>query len=323
MPKVVFHLKPNQVDKPLTVGHLELYGVISKMLQQLGSASERRVRDADIRIGTRSVMDGRFNDGNLHIIDDRHVRMDNVLNGARTYFEGYWHLDPEGTRFFSSIGQQEYRANMIPYKYARRFYQGLNRQFKEQRRSKYQQCKKQEDLPVGAVSVFLQGSYPRSAGATQWTDAEMLEDVLDGAGERPVLVKLHPRVVDLKTNTRILELAGQNRRVHLTEANIHDILAVSCASVSINSAVGIEGFLHRTPAILYGVSDFHHMAETIHAPGEFAGALERAQERTGGYAQYLTWYCRRQCLEIAAEDLEERIWQIFTRAGFPRERFKA
>ncbi|MFY0309222.1 hypothetical protein ACFMBG_04905 [Leisingera sp. D0M16] len=279
--------------------------------------------DPGIKISTRHVPGGRFEDGNLHILDDRHVQMPNVLNAAFAYLEGFWHLAPEGTREFSPIGAREFRENMIPYQYAKRFYGRLQRTLKDARRTRYSAPRERQDIPQGCISLFFQGSYPFKAGATEFTDITMLQDVLEGAGGRTVLVKLHPKLADIGTMAELAEIAAGDRRVMISGANIHDILAASCATVSINSSSAVEGFLHRTPAILYGKSDFHHMAQTVTGPGQFAEALQRALARTGGYAQFMTWYFRNNCLEIGAAGLEQRIWEIFSRAGFPRERFTA
>ncbi|WP_291731718.1 hypothetical protein [Leisingera sp. F5] len=321
MPKVIFHLKQRQIGKISSNRGFDLYRVIERMIADAGAETEWRVRDADIRIGTRQVTDSRFEDGNLHIIDDRHVYMPNVLNAAPAYLPGFWHLDPKGIRSLSSIGSRPFRSDMVPFQYAKRFYGRLQQNFKDQRRSRHGQEQEHTSLPAGAVAVFFQGSYPRETGATQFSDLGILHDVLDGAGDRAVLVKPHPLTADVESLSALLEIARQNSRVILTQANIHDILAVSCVSVSVNSGVAVEGFLHRTPAILYGSSDLHHMAETITRPGRFAAALERALACTGGYAQFMTWYFRRNCLEIGAPDLEQKIWEILAGAGFPRQRF--
>lgn len=321
LPKVIFHLKQRQIGKSPSSRGFDLYRVIERMIADAGGQAERRVRDADIRIGTRQVAGARFEDGNLHVIDDRHVQMPNVLNAAPAYLPGFWHLDPKGVRSLSSIGSLPFRTDMVPFQYAKRFYGRLQRNFKDQRRSRHRQEQERTSLPAGAVAVFFQGSYPRAAGATRFSDIRILQDVLNGAGDRAVLVKPHPLTADVESFSALLQIAGQDPRVIPTQANVHDILAASCVSVSVNSGVAIEGFLHRTPAILYGASDLHHMAETVTRTGQFAAALERALARTGGYAQFMTWYFRNNCLEIGAPDLEPKIWEIFAQAGFPRRRF--
>ena len=323
MPGVIIHLRRTYLEQDLSRGFLQLFGVIQNMLAAEGIGCEFRAISSDITSRSRHVPDRRFEDGNLHILNDRQVQMPNVLNAALAYFDGFWHLDPHGTREFSSIAAREFREDMIPYQYAKRFFGRLQRTWKDTRRTRYSAPRERQDIPMGCISVFFQGSYPFKTGTTGFTDIAMLQDVLQGADGRTVLVKPHPRLADIGTMAELAEIAARDSRVMISGANIHDILAASCATVSVNSSVAIEGFLHRTPAILYGKSDFHHMAETVTGPGQFAEALQRAQTRTGGYAQFMTWYFRNNCLEIGAPDLEQRIWEIFARAGFPRERLAA
>ena len=49
----------------------------------------------------------------------------------------------------------------------------------------------------------------------------------------------------------------------ISDANVHDILKACRATVSINSSVALEGFLHRKPAVLFGLADFHHFAGRV------------------------------------------------------------
>lgn len=322
MPDVVLHLSEQDFGKSYSEPYLRLYGVISEMLEAEGAQLVQRVQTPDFAFGVHDYVDGRFNDGNLHIVDDMSVRMPNALNSGLAYFNGFWHLDPAGCRCFGSIGALEYSANSIAFRHAKPFFIRLRERLKENRSSRYKQTRRKTELPDGSIAVFFQGDYPRKAGATAFDDLAMLRDVLQGAGDRKVVVKPHPKVTALGEIAVLCAMAAEDPRIVVTDANIHDILEASCVSVSINSAVALEGFLHRTPAVLYGLADFHHFCETVSGPGQFAETLERAMQRTGGYAQYLTWYLRRNCLRIGAPDLEAKIWQIFTEAGFTPERFR-
>lgn len=321
MAKIIFHLSEAHAEHDLSEKYLALYGVIQGIADASGITTERRVKDRDIKAGVRDTGDNRFNDGNLHIIDQMVVSMPNVLNGAMAYLDGFWHLDPNGCKYFSSIGDLPYDEASVPYRKAKPFFQKLNRVFKEPRRSRYQQPREWASLPKGAIAVFFQNNYPLAAGVSDFGDIAMLKDVLEGAGNKNVIVKPHPNAARLSDIADLCEIASRDQRVVFTESNVHDILAACCVSVSVNSAASIEGFMHRKPAILYGKADFHHLCETISGPGQFAAALERSLDKTGGYAQYLTWYFRRNCLRIGSPDLEEKIWQTFSAAGFPRERF--
>jgi hypothetical protein len=106
-----------------------------------------------------------------------------------------------------------------------------------------------------------------------------------------------------------------------TLGNVHDMIAASVCTVSFNSAVALEGFLHRKPAVLFGQSDFHQIAETVREPGDFAGALQRVLARApGGYAKFMFWYLAMNCLHLHWPAFERRVEGIFDAAGFGAER---
>jgi hypothetical protein len=291
------------------------------MAQRAGIGFDVRARDADITVGTHSAPDGRFDDGNLHILDDRSVITDNVLNAGVAYFWDFWHLDPQGTKAFSSIGAKTYSPGEVPFRRAKPFYETLRQRHVDARQSKYTQPEALRRFGPGALSVFFQGTYPVQSGAAHISDLEMLRAVLAGAGDRPVIVKPHPLVSAPGDAAAVTALARHDPRLCVTDANVHDILAASTATISINSTVALEGFLHRVPAILFGRSDFHHFAGQVDHPDQFATVLAQQLARKGGYAQYLTWYFRRNCLPLHAKDLEDRIWRIFEEAGFTQSRF--
>ncbi|MCQ0092860.1 hypothetical protein [Roseovarius sp. M141] len=321
MPRIVLHLKKNDLARDLTGWHLRLYPILRSMAQGAGIGFDIRARDSDIKVGTRSVTDGRFDDGNLHIIDDRSVVAANVLNAGVAYFWEFWHLDPSGVKAFSSIGNHPYAPGDVPFRKAKPFFDMLRDRHVAHRRSKYAQPEAPETFPPGALAVFLQGTYPLQSGATDISDLDMLRCVLDHAGDRPVIVKPHPLASTPEDVAAAKALAQTDSRLIVSCANVHDILATSAATVSINSTVALEGFLHRVPALLLGKSDFHHIAGTVTQPAQFAQTLTQELERRGGYAQYLTWYFRRNCLPLHSADLTDRIWKIFGAAGFPPARF--
>ena len=89
MPNIIIHLKTADMTRPLSFNHLQLYGVIKDMSAGKGFDVIIRQRDEDIKTMMRQVPDDRFNDGNLHIIDDRCVNMANVLNAGVACFGAF------------------------------------------------------------------------------------------------------------------------------------------------------------------------------------------------------------------------------------------
>ncbi len=322
MARIIIHLKKSDIARDLEGWHLKLYQVIRAIGEETGIKVETRTRDPDITVGTRHVEDNRFEDGNLHIIDDRSVQAQNVLNAGVAYFWGFWHLDPKGVKAFSSIGALPYDPARIPLHRARPFFDRLRRRCLHKRISKYDQPAKVASFPQDAISVFFQGQFPVASGATSFDDMQMLRCVQAHAGERAIIVKPHPLVSDARDIQSARDIAAKDKRIIVTNANVHDILKSSCVNVSINSTVALEGFLHRKPAILFGKSDFHHFAGTVERPGDFGEVLARELERQGGYAQYLAWYFTGNCLSLNSDRLTDDIWRIFAEAGFAHDAFE-
>lgn len=321
-PAIVLHL-PETAPPDLSGRHLRLYRVIRDLARAEGIALQIRPRADDLTRATRQVSDDRFADGNLHIIDDRSIRAAGVLNAGVAYFWEFWHLDPLGTKALSSIGALEYEPGSMPFARAKSFFDTQRARMVDRRLSKYGQKAESTALPKGALAVFLQGEYPIKQAVTTYDDLAMLDAVLAQAGDRPIVVKPHPLVKNPFTLAELHARLHGDTRVTLTDANVHDILKDCAATVSINSTVALEGFLHRRPAVLFGQSDFHHFAGRVHQPEDFPAVLEAQLARKGGYAQYLAWYFLRHCLRLGTPGLEAAIWARFAAAGFPLERFRA
>ncbi|MEO8244938.1 MAG: hypothetical protein ABI832_21850 [bacterium] len=318
--RIVLHLPAEGANPALEGWHLRLYRVIRDMALVEGIEVEIRVRDGDIAPATRTITDGRFADGNLHIIDDRSVQAEGVLNAAVAYFWEFWHLDPVGTKAYSSIGGLIYDPGQMPFARAEVFFKTQRTRLLQERLSKYDQKAEASAVPADCLAVFLQGNFPIRQGATTFDDLAMVAAVL-GQGDGPVVVKPHPLVNDPYTLAVLKKWARREPRLTLTDANVHDILRVCAATVSINSTVALEGFLHRKPAVLFGQSDFHHFAGRVWAAEDFGPVLAAELDRKGGYAQYLAWYFLRHCLRIGSADLEATLWGRFAAAGFAKERF--
>ncbi|MEM9009417.1 MAG: hypothetical protein AAGE59_38690 [Cyanobacteria bacterium P01_F01_bin.86] len=311
VPDIILHLKTKDTKRDFRGLHLQFYKVLRAITEKHGINLNVRARDADIGVGTRAINDDRFNDGNLHIIDDRSVIAANVLNSSVAYFWKYWHLDGQGTKAFSSIGNEHYKTEMMSYRRARIFFEKMRFRYVEKRRSKYAQPTGFQQFPGGSVSVFFQGQYPISAGTTKFMNIKMLKTVPQEVGDRPIIVKPRLKASSPEDKEKAKDIASRDDRVVIVDANVHDILASSAATVSINSTVALEGFLHYVPAILFGKSDFKHFASTVTEKRSFKDALDQELQRADCYEQYFAWYFLKNCIPLNSGRLEERIWKSY------------
>jgi hypothetical protein len=253
-------------------------------------------------------------DGDLHIVNNGQEVAEGYLNAATAYLEGYWHLDPRGVQAASSIGLQPFDPALVDPVAAAVHLAGLQARFLAVRQSRYRQPPPRADLPAGCIAVFLQGPQPYRRGQAFMDAAAMLRAVCAGAGGREVWVKPHP-LKQAEGEALIARLRATGLAIRGVTAHVHDLAAVAAVTVSVNSAVAIEGMLQGTPAILFGTSDFHTAVETVRVADEFADALARALARPRDYAAFLMWYFG-QCLWLGDPALPERILQVFDAAGF-------
>lgn len=312
--QVVFHLPEKYLTDWQKPPHLTLYPRIAQVLARHGLAP---------RIVARGKGDTghskRAGDGNLHLVESGLVQGPGWLNTALAYLTGYWHLDPEGVLAESSARHDRFDPSAVPPDEARRFADSLRARFVAPRRSRYHQTKAIAPVPQGALAIFLQGPAPHRRGHAHMTTEAMLRAVAAGAGGRPVLVKPHPLKSEMGA-TLIRDLIVDGLPLIQTNANVHDILAACAATVSINSAVALEGLLHGKPAILFGQSDHADLVETVMAPEGFPAALDAALTRPRDHDAGLWWYFTRHTLDIDSPGFEERLFAHLAQAGFPATR---
>lgn len=321
MSKIILHLKPSDVSSELKGWHLRLYRSIGELCESEGIDFQIRQRDPEIRVGTRALDDERFDDGDLHIIDDRSLQAKGVLNAGVAYLWEFWHLDPVGTKAFSSIGRAAYDPEAVSAQRSQTFVSNLKRRYLEKRKSKYNQPEERRTLPSNAISVFFQGIYPINSGATRYSDIDVLLATQAAVGDQPIIVKPHPLSSNAADKSMVEELARQDDRIVITDANVHDILDNSACTISINSTVALEGYMHGVPAVLFGTSDFHHVSTTITDLKLVSSALETALLSDTDFERYLSWYFLKHCIHLNSGKLHEKLWEQFSEVGFPRERF--
>ncbi len=250
----------------------------------------------------------------LHILDHGPMRHPRVLNTGIAYIYPFWNLDPWGIRAFSSIAAKPFRPSRPNQ--AQAFADRLRARLVVPRKSRYPQMDAVTSLPQGCIAVFLQSEQHRIVGETcHLTAREMVTAVLACAGVRPVVIKPHPRDRDSALQGWLADLAACPGGPVLTDANIHDILAAAAVMVTINSAVGIEAYLHHVPVVLCGLSDFHHAAVTVTSPGQMAAAIDRAQKTEWPHDAFVHWYFAQNCLNAGKPTLVSDFLQKIATLG--------
>ncbi len=315
MTEVVLHLARPDLAAYRGKPGRALYPMVHDLLQDRG---------ARVRVVARSnaLMKGRpvDPDGDLHIVETGWCYGRGWMSAATAYLEGFWHLGEEGVLANSPARHDIFDPGQVSQGAAQDFAQTLRARFSQARRSRYrQQRRAPETLPKEAIAVFLQGPTTYRREQAFVSAAQMLRLVAEHAGGRPVVVKAHPLTPEFG-RAAIAKVRAKGFDLIETEANVHDILAQAAVTVSVNSAVAFEGFLHDLPAILFGRSDFHSLSETVLEAADYPQALTRALTRTWDFPAMLYWYFNRHTLATEASDFNERLLAQLARAGFDAAR---
>lgn len=307
MQRIVLHL-PRSWLGPFGSGALPFYERLEQGLHRLGHPVGRLALDRD------RVMETVEADDALHIVNHGRFRHPRLLNAGIAYIYPFWNLDPQGIRAFSSIAARRFDPSSVDAQAARPFFRRLKQRIVGKRTSRYDQPQGHEDLPRAAAAVFLQSEAHRVVGETCYLDRwQMLESVLASC-DAPVIVKPHPRDMGEDTRAGLRDFAARFPQLRVSEGNIHDIIAASDRVMTINSAVGIEAYLHRKPVILCGQADFHHIAQTARSQDDLAGFLAEPPRRRA-YDKFIYWYFGLNCLSTTQEDLAERALERFAQAS--------
>jgi hypothetical protein len=298
MADFVFHV-PRSWLGPLGTGLLPFYQKLIGGLEAAGFECET------IALNRETALERVAQDRAFHVINHGRINHPRVLNAGIAYVYPFWNMDPHGIRAFSSIADQAFHASDVDADIARPFFRRMKQRLVGGRTSRYAQPDGVSDVAQGAIAVFLQSEGHRIVGETCYLDRwQMLEGVL-AVTDGPVVVKPHPRDQDAQTANKLEALQKLHPNLSISTGNIHDLLAAASRVVTINSAVGVEAYLHRKPVILCGQADFHHIADVARNAADLEQFLS-APTRARAYDKYVFWYFGLQCLSTVQPDLVDR-----------------
>ncbi|MBB93489.1 MAG: hypothetical protein CML68_02625 [Rhodobacteraceae bacterium] len=263
--------------------------------------------------GKARVLDQADSDQAIHLVNHGRLSHPRVWNAGIAYIYPFWNVDPQGIRAFSSIADQTFDPDQTDAAQARPFFRRLRKRLVDARSSRYPQPEGHSPVPDQATTVFLQSEAHRDVDETCHLTRDQMVDTVLAHAPGPVVIKPHPRDDDPTTTTWLADLAARHPRLTVSQGNIHDLLASCARVVTINSAVGVEAYLHRKPVVLCGQADFHHIARTARSPDDLARAITDPP-RKRAYDKYIHWYFAQNCLATTDPDLADRFLQR-TQAG--------
>ncbi len=239
----------------------------------------------------------------VHILmEDRPLYAPTAFHCVPAYLHGFWFFDEVASRNNSTARLARFDPRAVSAAFAADFTARLRQKFIAANRSKFAQPPRGQAVPPGCLAFFAQDFRRPLHHRNHLTVLQMLDALVAARGDRPVVIRPHP-------NNRPEELAALAARtgpgVTLTGASIHDILAACACAVTVTSACAFEGFLHGTPAVLGGQTDFGQNAVTLTDPAAMPAALAAAMGRAWPHDQFLTWHLTKICIQDRPADLAE------------------
>ena len=307
-PRLVIHVPGNMLVQHGQKG-FGLYGRIAPDLRRMGLVVDfvSRPRTTELTAYTKE---------DFHLVHHGFLRRFNLLNCGIAYIWPFWSIDQRGVLCDSSMINAKAQLDDIDPKRARRFFEGMRGKTVGRGISKYDQPEAGRENGHGAIVVFLQGMSDPILRSMFMLETEMLELVVRHRAGRDVLIKPHPKFPETIATVHAQMLAQRHKGVRVLDANIHDLLAGAYCSVSICSGASFEGLLHRTPAILFGRSDFAACAWTVRTEEEAEKALREIGAAHFDYERFLYWFLRKKMYSQRNPNLAGRVLQRIQRTGF-------
>lgn len=227
-----------------------------------------------------------------------------ALSFRRAYFYPFWQIEPHQQRWRFHVASQSFTPEEVRQQEADNFIAKLRARVMPGK------VARKGDFAL----VPLQGRIRSCRSFQSMSPVEMVEAV--AATGRDTIATFHPNEdYSAKDHEALADLAA--RYPNLAIGGKTPALLPDCAYVATqNSAVAFEGFLLDKPAVLFGQSDFHHIALNVADLG-LEEALARAPHHRPDFRRYLFWFLRRMVVNATAPDATGQIRAAMKRGGWP------
>lgn len=231
------------------------------------------------------------------------------LTFRKTYLYPFWHIEKQAKRWDWPVAKADFDPGAVDHQKAANF-----QRFWRQRLLKGQSKEVRSD---GFVYVPLQGRLLEQRSFQSCSPIEMIRHVLTNDRERFVVVTLHPsevyRVEELKALEEVLD---DNDRIYVRKGGTDQYLRHCDYVVTQNSGAGFMGYFFDKPLILFGKSDFHHIALNVANVG-VSDAFAAVAGHAPHAAAYLYWFLQEQAINAGRPEAQQKIQAVLRNHGWP------
>lgn len=229
-----------------------------------------------------------------------------ALTCRRTYLGAFWHVERVAERWDWPVAQAAFNADDVDGEAAQQFFAA-----KKNRLYPGVNPRNEDNLAF----VPLQGRLRAHRSFQAMSPVQMIEEVI-ARHDGPVIATLHPREDYSAKDIAALEgLSARFPRFQFQKGGSLDLLPYCKFVATQNSALALEGFFFRKPAVLFGLSDFHHIAGSVPRDG-IEAAFARLEE-TPPVSRYLYWFLQLNALNAGRPEFEAQLRAQLRACGWP------
>ncbi|SFR53765.1 Capsule polysaccharide biosynthesis protein [Yoonia tamlensis] len=228
------------------------------------------------------------------------------LTLRKTYVGPFWHIEKQSERWKWPVAKVAFSSDAVNAAKAAAFYQRWR-------------GKLFWGTPKHAGFVFmpLQGRLLTRRSFQSCSPIEMIKTTLEHEPKREIIATLHPSETYQQAEIDALDKLTDRYDQFSVQSDGADTLLRDCDYVvTQNSSLGFHGYFLQKPLILFGKSDFHHIALNVHQMGA-ADAFAARVGHAPDYAAYLFWFLQKQAINAGRPETRSIIRNVFLRHGWP------
>lgn len=270
------------------------------VLAENGFAVEFHGNDA------RSLKLALADDGALAMFHMEHPVGPRALVFRRVYHYPFWAIEPSAERWNWHVARSNFDPGQVDPDRAAGFARFW--------RKRLFGLAHPPSTSEGFLYIPLQGRLTEQRSFQSCAPMQMIRHVLTH-DPRPVIAALHPNEVYTPADHRALQaLADAFPRLSVVTGQMDRLLPACDAVITQNSSVAFNGYFLGKPALLFGQSDFHHIA--LNAGADPAAALAALGGHRPDYDRYLFWFWQIMAINAGHEGAAAAIHRSLRRAGW-------
>lgn len=295
---VTFYLNPKLL-RQAEAGNHNFINQVSAVLTETGMDVAFDVNDELGRLQAMSRA------GRSMVLMDDPVD-DRGLTFRKTYLYPFWHIEKQSKRWDWPVAHDAFHATPENNAAAKAFHIRL--------RDKHFPGPTAQQ---GFVYMPLQGRLLTQRSFQYCSPIDMIKATLKYEPMREIIATLHPSEKYSESELGALrDLSETYDQLSVRTKGTEAYLRTCDYIVTQNSSLGFHGYFHEKPLVLFGKTDFHHIALNVHDMG-VANAFAARPDHRPNYAAYLYWFLQERAINAGRPETPEVIRDVLRGHGWP------